>query len=55
MNDTIRKIAMELDSQMNGGQTINGNLKVDEIKIIHEFVTSYNNTIDLFPFPLKRR
>ena len=55
MNDTIRKITTELDSQMSGGQTINGNLTVDEIKMIHDFVTSYNNTIDIFPFPLKRR
>ena len=55
MNDTIREIATELDNQMRGGQTINRNLTTDEIKMIHEFVTSYNNTIEIFPFPLKRR
>jgi hypothetical protein len=55
MNDTIREIATELDNQMRRGQTINRNLTADEIKMIHEFVTSYNNTIEIFPFPLKRR
>ena len=55
MNSIIKEIAMELDNHMRGDQIINGNLTPDQIKMINEFVSSYKDTMDVFPFPLKRR
>jgi len=55
MNDIIKEIALNLDNQLRGYQTMNGNLTTDQINIINEFVGTYNETIGGFPFPLKRR
>jgi hypothetical protein len=55
MNDIIKEIALALDNQIRGDQTMNGNLTADQINVINEFVSSYNETMGTFPFPLKRR
>ncbi|WP_458719010.1 hypothetical protein [Candidatus Nitrosocosmicus sp. R] len=55
MNSIIREIATALDNQIRGDYTINENLTADQIKMINDFVGSFNETMGVFPFPLKRR